>query len=220
MGAFRQVFENSDNLEKFLILRLRYLLQMLSGTFHNLPAVARCIDGSDHVATLVRDLLKLETTGAEMLTLQTCDLLLSSSDWTTTWACALLKSRTVQEILDFFEKDMGISLQVPDPKTRIRRPTGGNKNGADEKLEGIAGEGVPGKVDKEDAASGVGSAGGQDAVEPGAAPTSSGEAGEEVTVPDIPVLKIQAGVSLGTINMYKDRWCWTRYLNKQTNSRQ
>lgn len=195
-----QVFESQAKLEKFLILRLRYLFQMLSGTFHNLPEIADAIEGSQHVASLVGSLENLSESSREMLTLQTCDLLLSSSDWSTTWAQVLLQSRSVPEMLGFFETEMGITIQVQAKKSPAKAP-----ESAKTALEGAAGQvkgdGEEKKVQEAKEAPDFQSKESKDAT----TTTGDGDGSASTAAPAGPVLQIQDGVSLRAINTYKDR---------------
>ncbi|CAK9069236.1 unnamed protein product, partial [Durusdinium trenchii] len=106
-----KVFISAENLEKFLSLRVRCTSMILSQAVKNVAELSmpeerpECIEVMSNLESLSED-------DPAFIALVTCDVLLSSADWTTTWAAALSEASSVETLADKLLNKLGLDKET------------------------------------------------------------------------------------------------------------
>lgn len=106
----KQVFKSADQLEKFLSLRVRATLFILREAVSNVAEFSLA-DESDTCKTVIASLESLPTSDPVFTALVTCDVLLSSKDWTTSWASSLSSATSASSLADNLMASLGLDKE-------------------------------------------------------------------------------------------------------------
>lgn len=105
-----QVFRSADQLEKFLSLRVRATLFILSQAVSDVAGFSLA-EESDSCKTVLASLESLRTSDPVFTALVTCDVLLSSKDWTTSWASSLSSATSASSLADNLMATLGLNRE-------------------------------------------------------------------------------------------------------------
>ena len=103
IGLSRQVFNNDrENVDRLTSLRLQYLMLILKEA---VPSVSNI---SDQERSLILQMAGLQLDDSHFVCLCTCDLLMSSTDWSVTWSKHLSESQDVGTLCEGMMATFGL----------------------------------------------------------------------------------------------------------------
>ncbi|CAK9088695.1 unnamed protein product [Durusdinium trenchii] len=142
-----EVFKTEVTLEKFLSLRVKATMFILNEAVRNVPDFA-LMEESEECNNTLCSLHCLKDGSETFLSLSTCDILLSSKDWASTWALSLSQAKSMDDLADLMLEKLGLDKATilgrskpPAPKTSEVSPPNASEKKEEAETKDGEGEG-------------------------------------------------------------------------------